>query len=92
MYASVRCHDRVFLRLRGAEMGGKPVEDFEYEENEDGGITITRYIGEETEVVIPEKINEKNVTVIGKDAFSFILHLEFVKIARYGDRNRRSRV
>lgn len=57
-----------------------PVEDFEYEENEDGGITITRYIGEETEVVIPEKINEKNVTVIGKDAFSFILHLEFVKI------------
>lgn len=37
MYASVRCHDRVFLRLRGAEMGGKPVEDFEYEEMRTAG-------------------------------------------------------
>ncbi|MBR4882195.1 MAG: leucine-rich repeat domain-containing protein, partial [Clostridia bacterium] len=46
-----------------------PVSDFEYTENEDGGITITKYKGERTEVVIPDKINEKNVTAIGPKAF-----------------------
>ena len=46
-----------------------PVSDFEYTENEDGGITITKYKGERTEVVIPDKINEKTVTAIGPKAF-----------------------
>ncbi|MBQ7325363.1 MAG: leucine-rich repeat domain-containing protein [Clostridia bacterium] len=46
-----------------------PASDFEYEVGEDGGITITRYIGTDTTVVIPEKIDEKNVTVIGEGAF-----------------------
>lgn len=45
------------------------VSDFEYIENEDGGITITKYIGERTEVVIPDEINGKKVTVIGSKSF-----------------------
>ncbi len=47
-----------------------PVEMFEYEENEDGGITITKYIGEDPEVKIPENINDKTVTTIGLYAFN----------------------
>ena len=43
--------------------------DFQYEENEDGTITVTRYIGENTKVVIPEQIAGKSVTVIGDSAF-----------------------
>ena len=43
--------------------------DFQYEENEDGTITVTRYIGKDTKVVIPEQIAGKSVTVIGDSAF-----------------------
>lgn len=46
-----------------------PASDFEYTVGEDGGITITKYIGTDTDVVIPEKIEGKNVTVIGEGAF-----------------------
>ena len=44
-------------------------EDFSYEENEDGTITITDYTGSDTAVVIPETINGKSVTSIGDNAF-----------------------
>ena len=40
-----------------------------YEENADGGITITKYSGSNTAVEIPDKINDKPVTVIGAKAF-----------------------
>ena len=43
-----------------------PATDFEYAENEDG-ITVTKYIGESTEVAIPETIDGKPVTEIGKN-------------------------
>jgi hypothetical protein len=46
-----------------------PASDFEYKVGEDGGITITKYVGTDTDVVIPEKIDGKNVTVIGEGAF-----------------------
>ena len=46
-----------------------PASDFEYKVGEDGGITITKYIGTDTDVVIPEKIDGKNVTVIYMHAF-----------------------
>ena len=46
-----------------------PASDFEYKVGEDGGITITRYIGTDTTVVIPTKIEGKNVTAIGEGAF-----------------------
>lgn len=46
-----------------------PASDFEYEANEDGGMTITRYIGQSRDVVIPETIQNKPVTQIGAYAF-----------------------
>ncbi len=46
-----------------------PASDFEYEVGEDGEIAITRYIGTDTNVVIPEKIDGKNVTTITLYAF-----------------------
>lgn len=47
-----------------------PVSDFEYEINDRGGITITKYIGEAEQVVIPQQIEEKDVLIIGQSAFS----------------------
>lgn len=47
------------------ELIESPVTDFEYEENEDGNITITKYTGNSREVVIPQKIEGKNVTILG---------------------------
>lgn len=46
-----------------------PVEDFEYEFT-DGTVTITGYIGTDLEIVIPDTIEERPVTVIGENAFS----------------------
>ena len=46
-----------------------PASDFEYKVGEDG-VTITKYIGTDTDVVIPEKIEGKAVTAIGESAFS----------------------
>ncbi len=72
--------DTLALTTEGADQGtdnipeynaaeANPASDFEYEVNDDGGITITKYIGTDTDVVIPEKIDGKNVTVIGEGAF-----------------------
>ncbi len=44
-----------------------PASDFLYEETSDGGIVVTDYIGESTDVVIPETIDGKPVTEIGLD-------------------------
>ena len=46
-----------------------PVSDFEYTVNNDGGITINKYIGKAVDVVIPEKIDGKNTTAIARNAF-----------------------
>ena len=54
--------------------------NFEYEVNEDGGVTITRYKGSDTEVVIPSTINGKKVTSIGNWAFSSCKSLTSVTI------------
>ena len=57
-----------------------PVTDFEYEENEDSGITITKYIGEDIEVMIPGKIEGKDVTKIGKGAFEYQRNIVSIKL------------
>ena len=54
--------------------------NFAYEVNEDGGVTITRYTGSDTEVVIPSTINGKKVTSIGGSAFSNCTSLPSVTI------------
>ena len=57
-----------------------PASDFEYEENEDGGITITNYIGTDADVVIPSTIDGKNVTILDMYSFSRNKSLESIDI------------
>jgi hypothetical protein len=54
-----------------AEPEPNPATDFEYEIGENGNVTITKYIGQTADVVIPAQIEEKDVTVIGLGSFMF---------------------
>ncbi|MEG2814479.1 MAG: leucine-rich repeat protein, partial [Oscillospiraceae bacterium] len=45
------------------------VSDYTYSENKDGTLTITGYKGTNTEISIPEKIDNKTVTTIDNNAF-----------------------
>lgn len=47
-----------------------PASDFEYANDADEGMIITKYIGTDTDVVIPEKIHGRPVTQIQYEAFS----------------------
>lgn len=55
-----------------------PATDFEYTEN-DGGITVTKYIGESDKIVIPATIDGKPVTEIGK-TFSMLQPITSVRM------------
>lgn len=59
---------------------GGSTSDFEYKENSSGGITIEKYIGNDTDVVIPQTINGKPVTMIGGWCFSRKFDLRSVTI------------
>ena len=52
------------------DLTGDPQEDYTYRELEDGSLEITKYAGKETELVIPEKIDDKIVSKIAAHAFS----------------------
>ena len=43
--------------------------NFQYEVNDDGGVTVTKYQGNDYEVIIPDTIDGKKVTCIGNRAF-----------------------
>ncbi len=43
--------------------------DFEYTVSDDNTVTVTKYNGTNAKVTVPEKINSKTVTAIGKSAF-----------------------
>lgn len=58
-----------------------PASDFEYKVGEDGGITITKYIGTDSDVVLPEQIDGKDVTVIGEGAFQKNLTLRSIAMS-----------
>ena len=45
-----------------------PLDDFEFAEN-DTGITVVKYLGDDKDVVIPAQVNGKPVTVIGECSF-----------------------
>ncbi len=45
-------------------------KEYEYEEKSDGTIEITKYKGTDTELEVPQKIDDKLVTGIGIEAFS----------------------
>lgn len=57
-----------------------PVSDFKYESNENGGITITEYLGKDTEIIFPSKIDDKNVTEITFKSWINIFQVETVVI------------
>ena len=56
-----------------------PASDFEYT-IENGEVTITKYIGSDTQVRIPEKIEGKSVTEIGNETFCYCNNLKNVTI------------
>ena len=53
----------------GIDENVSSIVDFDYIENEEGGLTITEYLGTAENIVIPTKILEKVVTQIGRGAF-----------------------
>ena len=57
------------IGITASAAGETPASSFDYEVNGDGGITITGFIGDETTIVIPSKIDGKPVTSIGSSAF-----------------------
>ncbi|MGM9977195.1 MAG: leucine-rich repeat protein [Clostridium sp.] len=57
------------LSVSAAEEVMKTDDGFQYEVNNNGEVTITKYIGTDTDVDIPSKIDGKPVTSIGEYAF-----------------------
>ena len=76
------CSVRVPFVSTGLSVSAATTADgnFEYAGNEDGGVTITKYTGSDTEVVIPAKIDGKKVTSIGDRAFAYCASLTSVTI------------
>ncbi len=65
--------------ILGKEQPRPIIGDYEFEENENG-VTVLKYLGNDTHVIIPEQINGKNVTKIGLAAFIYNSTVEYVKI------------
>lgn len=57
-----------------------PTNSFKYKENYNGTVTITKFIGSETMVFVPEKINGKTVWEIGRGAFRDCVTLKSIII------------
>jgi len=59
----------MMLSVNAYAVEGGEEQGFLYEVNQDSGVTITGYVGTETNVVIPQMIAGQNVTAIGERAF-----------------------
>ena len=59
------------LSVHAEEMAGNgsSITDWEYTDNIDGSITLTKYIGASKDVVIPGKLNGKQVKIASFKAF-----------------------
>ncbi len=55
-------------------------QDFEHKLNKYGGITITKYVGSESYVEIPEQIDGYEVTEIGSSAFELCSTLKSIEL------------
>ena len=53
------------------ELQESPAEDFEYVILEDGTVSITKYIGGKYDVILPSSIDNKAITDIGPNSFSY---------------------
>lgn len=54
-------------------------EEFTWEENEDGSVTILKYLGREANVEVPDQIDRKHVTILG-EVFADNPYVEHVTI------------
>ena len=54
--------------------------DWEYWVQKDGSVVLSRYIGNDQEVKVPEKIDEKVVTMVGDQVFSYCSSIESITI------------
>ena len=54
--------------------------DYEYSVLDDGTVEITKYTGNESKVAVPDEIDSKSVTKIGRGAFSRCAKLESITI------------
>ena len=55
-------------------------KSFKFTEERNGTLTITKYIGKDTNVIIPKRINGKNITCIGNSAFEYCSEITTVII------------
>ena len=46
-------------KIAFVEINTKTVKDYKWQENEDDGVTITNYIGNDSNIIIPSEINNK---------------------------------
>ena len=65
----VGCEKKADLDNESSEAATTSAEDFTYEKNEDGGITIKKYIGDSAHVQIPDEIDSLPVTTLGYQCF-----------------------
>ena len=56
--------------------------DYEYELLDDGTVSISKYIGTDSNLTIPEKLDGKTVTKIGKFAFDKNETIENVTVGK----------
>lgn len=67
-------------KIIGSNANDLPVFDnYEYLETE-AEIVITRYFGQETDVVVPSQINGKNITTVGVSAFKNCESIKTIKL------------
>ena len=76
----VGCEKKEDSNNESSKAATASAEDFTYEKNEDGGITIKKYIAFDTNVVIPEKIDGVSVTCLGELSFSGAYNLERISM------------
>lgn len=58
-------------------------EDWSYAQLDNGTVLIERYIGNDTEVTVPEKLDGKTVTEIGDNAFRGYKHLTSITLSEH---------
>ena len=53
---------------------------FDYQSNADGSLTLSRYHGSQTSVTVPNRVDGRSVTAIGREAFSYRTGLQSVNL------------
>lgn len=62
--------------------GSKYLSVFAYETNADGTLSLVRYYGSQSSVIVPSAVGGRRVTAIGREAFSYRTSLKQVSLPR----------